>query len=159
MARLNESTDGQQRWITWQDVIFVEAVGQPTATNLREFETWFRGYAAAHPHGVGLIIELRTDIPPPDEAGKKTVRELLGRMEPQLRALGYVIEAPGFGAATLRAVLAGMNLVQRRSYLQVTARSVDEALAAILPRLHGGRARAAGLRGATDAILQARAGG
>jgi hypothetical protein len=77
---------------------------------------------------------IKPDVPPPDEATRAHIRRV--NLSPDVARTSYVvIDGPGFWAATMRGVLAGLSLVS--SQAPRGAPSVEVALAELAKRLRG----------------------
>jgi len=86
-----------------------------------------------YPDGSSISLTLvKPDIPPPDEGTRAHLR--LVNQQPDVARTSYVvIDSPGFWAATMRGVLAGISLVSAQA--PRGAGSVEAALRELAPRL------------------------
>jgi hypothetical protein len=93
------------------------------------------GHRALYADGSSISLTIvKPDIPPPDEPTRAHLRKI--NLQPGVsRTSLVIIDAPGFWAATMRGVLAGIALVSSQS--PRGAPSVDAALRQLAPRLPG----------------------
>lgn len=92
-------------------------------------------HRALYADGSSISITIvKPNIPPPDEATRAHLAVV--NVQPSTSRTSYVvIDAPGFWAATMRGVLAGIALVSSQS--PRGAPSIEVALRELAPRLHG----------------------
>lgn len=92
-------------------------------------------HRALYADGSSISLTLvRPNIPPPDDATRAHLRKI--NMQPGVSRRSFVvIDAPGFWAATMRGVLAGISLVSSQS--PRGAASIEAALRELAPRLRG----------------------
>lgn len=90
--------------------------GTPTRSTVEAVASFGATHIRAAGARVGVIVVIRTDDRVPDAATRAGLAGLMKRFEPNIAALALVVVGSGFGAAAVRAVLAGMNLVARAAY-------------------------------------------
>jgi hypothetical protein len=154
MSRVNQSADGNQRWWTWRDLFLVRTAGAPTLSAVKQLSRAMLDHRNTLPHGTGLVFVIESVTGPPPEEVRKELAAQFDRFGPKIRAMAYVVEARGFAAAAVRAVITATHVLQRRPYAQHTADNVSDALRWILPKLEGGAARANDLRDALAGLEQ-----
>ena len=92
-------------------------------------------HRALYADGSSISITLvKPDIPPPDEGTRAHIR-LVNQQPDSARTSYVVIDSPGFWAATMRGVLAGISLVSAQA--PRGAGSIEAALRELAPRLPG----------------------
>lgn len=77
---------------------------------------------------------VKPNIPPPDEGTRAHIR-LINQQPDSARTSYVVLDSPGFWAATMRGVLAGISLVSAQA--PRGAASIEDALRELAPRLPG----------------------
>jgi hypothetical protein len=92
-------------------------------------------HRALYPDGSSISLTIvKPNIPPPDDETRAHLRRI--NLRPGVsRTSMVVIDAPGFWAATMRGVLAGISLVSPQS--PRGAASIESALRELAPRLRG----------------------
>ncbi len=92
-------------------------------------------HRAIHLDGSSISLTIvKPNIPPPDEETRAHLRRI--NMQPGVSRTSFVvIDAPGFWAATMRGVIAGIALVSPQS--PRGAASIEAALRELAPRLRG----------------------
>jgi hypothetical protein len=92
-------------------------------------------HRALYADGSSISLTLvKPNIPPPDETTRAHLRNV--NLQRDVSRTSYVvIDAPGFWAATMRGVLAGISLVSTQA--PRGAASIEAALHELAPRLRG----------------------
>lgn len=99
-------------------------VNQDSEANFQAFADWTQTLPEKCPHGTGTVVwvDSAAALHPPSEAMRKRYAELAMKNSSRQFARVSIVQAGGFGGATIRAVLTSLNRFQRLSIpQQVTA--------------------------------------
>jgi hypothetical protein len=102
--------------------------GTPTKSTVEALASFGATHIRAAGARVGVLVVIRTGDRVPDAATRAALAGLMKRFEPNIAALAQVVVGSGFGAAAVRAVLAGMNLVARAAYPTEVFAEIQPAL-------------------------------
>lgn len=105
-----------------------------------------------HPNGVGVMQVVETEAIPPDSEARKAFAEFV-RL-PQIRHFSVTHEGTGFKAASVRAIVSGVNALARPSFVHSVQSTVADASrwAAAQNRLFGARDDAKAIEAALQAL-------
>jgi hypothetical protein len=90
--------------------------GEPSIAFLEQSIRFLRASAKEYPQGVGLLIVISADAPPPSEAAREHIKKGLIQLSGVLRGAARVIEGQGFPSAAKRSALALLDLILRMPY-------------------------------------------
>lgn len=90
--------------------------GTPTERTVDAVAAFGDAHLGAGGSRVGALAIIRTGDAVPDARTRAAIAGLMKRFEPRIAALAQVALGSGFGAAAVRSVLAGMNLLARPAY-------------------------------------------
>lgn len=80
-----------------------------------------------HPGGIGVLQVVEVGAIPPDAAARQAIGRFLSAGEGHVRHSSVIHEGAGFGAAGVRAVMAGIYMLQRPKFPHVVFASVAGA--------------------------------
>ena len=69
--------------------------------------------AARCPNGVGVLVVLEPEASTPNEEARKLLASVMRDRSAVVKGLAYAVVGAGFGAAAVRAVIAGLSLLAR----------------------------------------------
>jgi hypothetical protein len=95
-------------------------------------------YGKGYPSGMGLLILISADEPPPDEAARKAILDARLALKPCMCASVLVVEGEGFAASAKRSIIAMFNLAPSVPFPTKVAGNIAEG-AAKLAKLLGPR--------------------
>lgn len=101
---------------------------EPTVPHLGRVHALFRDLAQAHQGGVGMLIVIRDQARPPNEAVRLLITRMFVDMEGSLSGLAYVMEGGGFIAAAKRSALAVIMIAKRYKFPIKVFSTVTEAI-------------------------------
>jgi hypothetical protein len=81
----------------------------------------------AHPGGIGVLQVVEVGAVPPDSAARQAIHRFLAAGEGHVRHSSVIHEGAGFGAAGVRAVMAGIYMLGRPKFPHVVFASVAGA--------------------------------
>lgn len=111
--------------------------------------------ASAFPGGLGCMVIIPPHARPPREEARSAIKASLDSLAERLRCLCWLVEGTGFGAATVRAALAGLALLVRTPYPTAVHKDFPGALAWLLHHFRS-EARAGEILDATTSIERGR---
>ncbi len=126
-------SDSHLSFSRWENVLVILAIEPEPRSSFALYEPNIRNVLRRHPRGMGVVMVVRHEKPPP-EGFAEHIKALLDTYRTQLLAVSAVIEATGFAAAVQRGVgttilaASGMN---RRTHMH---RSVAEAVPWLVER-------------------------
>jgi hypothetical protein len=132
----------------WKNVCLVVWRAKPTLASAQELERQYRHLAKLHPRGFLSVGVIEAGVANPGDAERKAISSAMDAVQNELLGAAAVLEATGFAAAALRAVLATMSLLTRSRFPRRFTASVAEAAmwaAPLAPDLGGADALAAAL--------------
>ncbi|MEO6954990.1 MAG: hypothetical protein ABI321_24535 [Polyangia bacterium] len=110
----------------WCDLFIVVDNGLVTAAEYARVETVLDAQRKRYPGGLGcLVIIPQGSAPPPDDV-REYLRQMLARIG--IKALAYVVEGSGFKVATVRAVLVGLGIFQKKPYVTHVTTTIEDAV-------------------------------
>lgn len=83
-------------------------------------------YAASFPHGLGLMIMVSANEPPPDDATRQVIRDSYNEMKEVVIGGVLVVEGEGFVAAAKRSVMTLISSSSSRLFPMRVASTVNE---------------------------------
>ena len=126
------------------NIVVTRSLVPPDAAYLK---LWLEGvtrHAKQHPQGIGLLVLIDQDAPPPAEAERAAIKNAYASLRSMVRGGVQVVEGEGFAAAAKRSVLTIINLATDIGYPLRVAGNVTEATA-LLGKTMDRRIDAAGL--------------
>jgi len=142
--------------VMWRDVFALVDQGKTEVSDYPILERMVLEQAARYSGGLGCLVIIPSTASPPSEEVRRAINETLTRLAPKLRCLSWLVEGSGFRAATVRAALSGLRMLNRPPYPTLIASDMTEAVGWILPHLSDGKSREAEVPTAVEAILRAR---
>lgn len=88
-------------------------------------------YAKDYPSGLGLLVLISADEPPPDEASRRVIHATRDALKPYVRGSVLVVEGEGFAASAKRSVIAMFNLASSQPFPTKVAGTITEGSAKI----------------------------
>ncbi len=125
------------------DIVCYYYVGQDSDANFRAFEAWSETLTRKCPGGTGTIVwvdEKGALNPPPDEVRKRYADLALRNAHRQFARVS-IVQATGFGGATIRAVLTSFQRFQRLPFPQRVADDPTAGLRWLMAQLPADPAR------------------
>ena len=101
--------------------------GEPGIAFLEQSIRLLRASAKEYPKGVGLLIVISADAPPPSEAAREHIKKGLIQLSGVLKGAARVIEGQGFTSAAKRSALSLLDLLLRMPYPTKIFGSTSEA--------------------------------
>jgi hypothetical protein len=92
-------------------------------------------YARNYPSGLGMLVLIAADEPPPSEASRRAIQQSYIDMQAVIRAGVLVVEGEGFAASAKRSVITLVNLSANLPFPMKVAGSVDEGAAKLVKML------------------------
>ena len=102
------------------DMVCYYYVGQDSEANFRAFLAWGDTMPQKCPRGTGTIVwvDEKGALNPPSDAVRKKYADMALRNAPRQFARVSIVQATGFGGATIRAVLTSLQRFQRLPFPQ-----------------------------------------
>jgi hypothetical protein len=142
--------------IIWRDLFILVDKGHSKASDYAILERMVIEQSSKYPGGLGcLVIIPATASPPPDDV-REAIKGVLRRLAPKLRGLCWVVEGTGFKAAIARAVLTGLQILNRTPYSTHVASDMTSALSWVLARVTPTTSRINEVPAALQAVRQGR---
>lgn len=95
-------------------------------------------YAKDYPKGLGMMVLIAEDEPPPDEEGRRVILATRAALKDCVRASVLVVEGEGFAASAKRSVVAMFSLASSLPFPEKVAGNIYEG-ATKLAKLLGTR--------------------
>lgn len=89
----------------YANVIIAYSVASPSASYLESHVRETLRYGRRYPDGMGLLILISADEPPPDEATRKALRDCYTTLKSVIHGAVLVVEGEGFMASAKRSVI------------------------------------------------------
>jgi hypothetical protein len=70
-------------------------------------------HARKHPAGLGMLVLIAADEPPPSEAGRRAIRDSYVAMNGAIHSAVFVVEGEGFAASAKRSVIALFSMAEK----------------------------------------------
>jgi hypothetical protein len=83
-------------------------------------------YSRTYPWGLGWIVLIAEDEPPPDENGRRGIINMRNALKGCMRASVMVVEGQGFAASAKRSIIAMFSLASTQPYPTRVAGDVHE---------------------------------
>jgi hypothetical protein len=140
----------------WRRTMLLIWRGQTCASGIERSQALFREWAGKQPGGAALLVVVPRQPPgPPDEATRAAMTHAMQNPSPALRGMGTLLEAEGFIAASVRALVSRMHQKHARGMAPKMFRTPEEAAPWAAELLGDPEVTAARL---AEAIREARAG-
>ena len=119
------------------DIVCYYYVGQDSDDNFRAFEAWSNSMPQKCPRGTGTIVwvDEKGALNPPADAVRKKYADLALRNAHRQFARVSIVQATGFGGATIRAVLTSLQRFQRLPFPQHVTDDPSAALRWLMARM------------------------
>lgn len=88
-------------------------------------------YAKDYPAGMGLLVLISADEPPPDEESRQAILKTRDALRPCVRGSVLVVEGEGFAASAKRSVIAMFSLASSLPFPTKVAGNISEGAAKI----------------------------
>lgn len=85
-----------------------------------------RSYAKDYPQGLGMMVLIAEDEPPPDEDARRVILEARDGIKDCVRGSVLVVEGGGFAASAKRSVVAMFSLATSRPFPEKVAGNIQE---------------------------------
>jgi hypothetical protein len=92
-------------------------------------------YARQHPSGLGMLVLIAADEPPPSEAGRRAIQASYVSMQSVIRAGVLVVEGEGFAAAAKRSAITLISMSSGLPFPMRVTRNPVEGAAKIVSML------------------------
>ena len=92
------------------NVVLTRSLCAPDPAFLRDWTNAVLNHAKAHPQGLGLIIIIDENAPPPTEAERTPIKNAYVATQSVVRGVVQIVEGAGFMAAAKRGAMAVINL-------------------------------------------------
>ena len=123
-------------------IVIVYSGRSPDAAYLDRSAGIVNAYGTKFPDGLGLMVLISANEPPPDEPTRRAIQASYAAMQQSIRAAVLVVEGEGFVAAAKRSIITVLSLTNSLSFpIKVSGTPLDGAakLAQLLgPRLAPG---------------------
>jgi hypothetical protein len=113
-----------------QDLFVIIDDGHVAIQEYERVEPLVRAQAKSFPKGLRCLVIIPEQAIPPPSAVRDYLEGMLSRLP--IRALGYFVEGTGFKAATVRAILIGLGIFQRKEYPSKVFTALDVGLGWLL---------------------------
>jgi hypothetical protein len=128
--------------VTWNDVFVVVDQGRATPDDYKALGEVVLAGAAAYPRGIGGLVIIPPNAPPPSDGVRAALTTVLTRLGRSLQCMCWSIEGGGFQGAMVRGVITGIKLLARLPYDTHVSTNLNDSLAWTLRRLDGHDQRA-----------------
>lgn len=125
----------------WNNVVIANIQGEVDAEGVRRIGEVYLSLHGSYPDGIAGITMLRTSLTVGTSDTNAEAKRLMQALRHRLRHIAIVIEAQGFVASLIRAVVRTLNSVARSSVLSL-AKDLDEAVRAVTPYVQARDVRA-----------------
>lgn len=142
------------RVILWNDVFVVVDNGSGRARDYKVLHELITQRTRHVRRGLGCLAIIPQGATPPPLEVRAALDQTLQSIP--LHCICWVVEGQGFHSAMVRAVLTGLRFLKYQKYPTHIARSLEDALAWMLPLLQGGAARLSELRAGAEYIRSQR---
>lgn len=140
----------------WRRVMLLVWSGQTQALGIVRSQALFRQWVPGQRGGAALLVVVPRQPPgPPDEKTRAAMAHAMENPSPALLGMGMLLEAEGFIAAAVRAILSRLHQRHAKGLAPKIFRGVDEAAPWAAELLGDPAIDPAGL---AEAIRRARAG-
>ena len=156
VPRTGRPVSGRAQIILWENIFAVVDDGKGRASDYAAFGKLILEQGEKYPQGVGCLTIIPQKSKPPPEEVRVAINAALAGLAGKLRCFCWLVEESGFEGATVRAVLTGLRMFGRFSYPTHVATKMEDALAWMLPHLHGPDKWRAKVPAASSAIRHAR---
>lgn len=112
-----------------QDLLFQFWHHETTSEGIVSFERGLRAISKAFSPGVRVVIIVEPSARLPSKLLRNQIAQMMSRSRRKIRVTALVYEGSGFGAASIRAVVTGLNIVSRHPFPYRVFSSVSSALA------------------------------
>lgn len=94
----------------WRRMMLLVWRGETRAIGIDRSQALFRQWAEQQPGGAALLVVVPRQPPgPPDEQTRAAMARAMKKASPSLRGMGTLLEAEGFIAASVRALLSRLH--------------------------------------------------
>lgn len=97
--------DGAHLSCAYGNVMIFYSRAEPTAAFCNQNAKLVISYARNYPAGLGMLVLIDADEPPPNDAARKTIRDSYLAIGSVVKAGVLVVEGQGFAAAAKRSVI------------------------------------------------------
>ena len=118
------------------NIVVTRSLVPPDAAYLTRWIEAVTRHCKQHPEGIGLLVLIDRDAPPPAEAARVAIKDAYVRLRGMVHGGVQVVEGEGFAAAAKRSVLTIINLATDIGYPIRVAGNVTDATA-LLTKLLG----------------------
>jgi hypothetical protein len=101
---------------TWYNMFVVIFRKETRMDVVQALPAHLKPFAAAHPHGIGLLTIIEQHAPAPPSEVRAAVARFLSNCAGTVKASAVAFEGTGFRAAMVRGVVTGVNLLARLPY-------------------------------------------
>lgn len=114
----------------WRRLMLLVWRGQTRAAGIDRSNALFRQWGPQQPGGAAMLVVVPRQPPgPPDDETRAAVARAMANPSPALRGLGTLLEAQGFVAATVLAIITRIHKKHAGAMAPKLFRSVDEGAA------------------------------
>ncbi len=134
---------------TWRRLMLLIWRGQPNAVGVERSQALFRQWGEQQPGGAAMFVVVPRRPPgPPDDETRAAMARAMANPSPALRGVGTLLEAQGFVAATVFAIVSRIHQKHAGPLSPKVFRTVDEGAAWAAEVLDDPEITPAGLGGA-----------
>lgn len=113
------------------NIVVTRSLVPPDAAYLKQWLEGVTRHAKQHAEGIGLLVLIDQDAPPPGEAARAEIKDAYVRLRGLVLGGVQVVEGEGFAAAAKRSVLTIINLATDIGYPIRVAGNVTDATATL----------------------------
>lgn len=118
----------------WRNVTLLAWAAQADAPEIERLRRVLPTVVGRHPGGRSTVSVIAAGLPPPTQAARELIIEILNENANDLACVAVVVSGSGFSSSALRSVHTGLRFVTPRSYDMIVLTSVDELGTGLVPR-------------------------
>jgi hypothetical protein len=127
LALTQLASSSQHSCFALGNIVVTRSLVPPDSAYLPEWINAILRHGKVHPQGLGLLVLIDENAPPPGELERSAIKAAYVNVRPVVRCAVQVVEGEGFAAAAKRSVLMIINLATAIGYpIRVTG-NVTEA--------------------------------
>jgi hypothetical protein len=140
----------------YQDLQLCVSRGEPSLEFLHQAVALIQQQVGHWPDGMGLLIVISADAPPPGEATRRYMSKAYPAVSKHLRGIARVIEGEGFVAAAKRSAISFIDLAMRLHCPSKVTGNVDDGAAWLLRQMGAAEHRQYSVTDVALAVLRLR---
>ena len=129
--------DGEHAVGNYGNIVVATSAATPRKALLDRYVSKVRSVKDAYPRGIGTLVIVASDEPPPDAEGRRAIYECNQALASLAMVAVYVIVGRGFVSAAKRGVITAMNMTARHGLPLRVVATAEEAFPVLKKDLGG----------------------